>query len=52
MDIINAFSKHEAIMKNNDLKALVERLEAEKATIADDIKEVYDEAKRASHLEA
>ena len=42
-------------MKNNDLKALVERierLEAEKATIADDIKEVYDEAKRASHLEA
>lgn len=35
-------------MTNNQLKALIERierLEAEKATIADDIKEVYSEAK-------
>ena len=35
-------------MTNNQLKALIERiehLEAEKATIADDIKEVYAEAK-------
>ena len=35
-------------MTNNQLKALIqriERLEAEKAAIADDIKEVYDEAK-------
>ena len=37
-------------MKKNDLKALVERiehLEIENATIADDIKEVYAEAKGA-----
>jgi uncharacterized protein (UPF0335 family) len=35
-------------MTNNQLKALIERierLEAEKATVADDIKEVYAEAK-------
>jgi uncharacterized protein (UPF0335 family) len=35
-------------MTNNQLKALIERierLEAEKATVADDIKEVYSEAK-------